>query len=107
MGENFVYGVRNTITDPKLEGKLPADDKKNLEGIVDDAIKWLDSNPTAEVSEYESKKSELEGKINPILAKLQGAAGGMPGGMPGGFPGAAGGTAAAPEEDDGPSIEEV
>merc|ERR1711871_50474 len=97
--ENFVYGVRNTITDPKLEGKLPAEDKTALEGIVDDAIKWLDSNSNAEVSEYESKKKELEGKINPILAKLQGAAGGMPGGMPGGAP--------SPAEDDGPSIEEV
>merc|ERR1712070_1210791 len=97
--ENFIYGVRNTITDPKLEGKLPAEDKTSLEGIVDDAIKWLDSNSNAEVSEYESKKKELEGKINPILAKLQGAAGGMPGGMPGGAP--------SPAEDDGPSIEEV
>merc|ERR1711959_638314 len=55
--ENFIYGVRNTITDPKLEGKLPAEDKTSLEGIVDDAIKWLDSNSNAEVSEYESKKS--------------------------------------------------
>merc|ERR1719158_2231614 len=78
--ENFVYGVRNTVQDPKLEGKLPADDKSALEGIVDEAIKWLEANPHAEVSEYEEKKKEIEGKVNPILAKLQAAAGG---GMPG------------------------
>merc|ERR1712139_284467 len=106
--ENFVYGVRNTISDPKLEGKLPAEDKTALEGIIEEAIKWLDSNPSAEIAEYESKKSELEGKVNPILAKLQAAGGGMPGGMPCGMPGGMPGAGAAPPaEDDEPSIEEV
>jgi L1 cell adhesion molecule like protein len=103
--ENFVYGVRNTVNDPKLEGKLPAEDKTALDGIVEEAIKWLDANPAAEISEYEAKKSELEGKVNPILAKLQAGAGGMPGGFPGA--GAAGPAAGAQPEDDGPSIEEV
>jgi heat shock protein 1/8 len=65
--ENFVYSVRNTISDPKLEGKIPAEDKTQLEAIVADAVKWLDANPSAEISEYDAKKKEVENKVNPIL----------------------------------------
>lgn len=52
----------------------------------------MEANKFASRDEYEAKKKELEGVIQPIFAKYGGdAAGGMPGGMPGGFPGGAGG----------------
>merc|ERR1712093_577009 len=120
--ENYVYSIRNTINDPKLEGKIPDDDKASITKIVDEAIKWLDTNQTASKDDFDAKKKEVEDTVGPLLQKMAGAAGGgaggMPGGMPpggfggaGGFPGAAaaagaGGDAAA-DEDDGPNIEEV
>merc|ERR1712119_279355 len=45
--ENYVYSIRNTINDPKLEGKIPDDDKAAITKIVDEAVKWLDTNQTA------------------------------------------------------------
>merc|ERR1739845_104253 len=102
--------------------------------IVDEAVKWLDTNQTATKDDFEAKKKEVEGTVGPLLQKMAAGAGGaggmpggmppgaggMPGGMPGGFPaggmpggfgGAApGGATAAPSadmDDDGPNIEEV
>merc|ERR1712146_799486 len=88
MGANYVYNIRNTINDEKLEGKISADDKKAIQDLVDEAIKWLEAHPNAEKEEYESKRKEVEGKVNPLLQKMYQQGGGMPtGGMPtGGMP---------------------
>jgi len=126
--ENYVYSIRNTINDPKLEGKIPDEDKAAITKIVDEAVKWLDTNQTATKDDFEAKKKEVEGTVGPLLQKMAaaagGAGGGMPGGMPpgaggmpggmppGGFPGAAAAAGAgaggdAADVDDGPNIEEV
>jgi len=48
---------------------------------VNESIKWLESNAeTAEVSEIQSKKKELEEATQPIIAKLYAGAQGAPGG---------------------------
>jgi L1 cell adhesion molecule like protein len=78
--ESYVYGVRNSLDDPNVGGKIPEGDKSRAKTLVDDMIKWLDNNPMAEKEEYESKQKELEQVINPIIAKTyQGAGGEMPG----------------------------
>merc|ERR1711871_1262458 len=107
--ENYVYNIRNTINDEKMEGKIPADDKKAIQDLVDEAIKWLESHPNAEKEEYDSKRKEVEEKVNPILQKMyQGAQGGMPGGMPtGDGSGMPNMNTPTDATDDGPSIEEV
>jgi L1 cell adhesion molecule like protein len=94
--ENYAYTMRNTIRDEKIASKLDSDDKSKIETAVDAAIKWLDTNQTAEKDEFEHKRKELEDLCNPIFTKMYqgaGGAGGMPdmGGMGGGFPGGAGG----------------
>ena len=115
--ENYVYNIRNTINDEKMEGKIPADDKTAIQGIIDEAIKWLDSHQNAEKEEFESKRKEVEEKVNPLLQKMyqgaQGGMGGMPnmptGGMPTGGDGSGMPNMNTPTQatDDGPSIEEV
>jgi len=89
--ENYVYSIRNTINDPKLEGKIPDDDKAAITKIVDEAVKWLDTNQTASKDDFEAKKKEVEGTVGPLLQKMAAAAGGAGGGMPGGMPPGAGG----------------
>merc|ERR1712188_305995 len=89
--ENYVYSIRNTINDPKLEGKIPDDDKASITKIVDEAVKWLDTNQTASKDDFEAKKKEVEGTVGPLLQKMAAAAGGAGGGMPGGMPPGAGG----------------
>merc|ERR1712151_1313224 len=78
--ENYCYQIKTSISSKEVEGKIKADDKKKLEDKVEDTLKWLESNQTAE---KEEKQKDLEGIAMPILSAIGGAAGGMPGGMPG------------------------
>ena len=104
--ENFVYGVKNSLNDPKIAEKLDADEKTAAITTADQVLSWMDENPTAKVSEYKAKQEELQAQISPLMAKIyaSGASGadGLPTRMPGGFPG---GTPT--RSNDGPSIDEV
>ncbi|KAJ4422860.1 Hsp70 chaperone [Gnomoniopsis sp. IMI 355080] len=107
--ESYAYSLRNTLSDPKVDEKLEADDKEKLNNEISAVVTWLDENQTATREEYEDKQKELEGVANPIMMKFYGAnggAGGMPG-MPGGMPGGAPGAAPGAGGDDGPTVEEV
>ncbi|CAI5951469.1 unnamed protein product [Closterium sp. NIES-65] len=103
--ENYSYGMRNTVRDDKIGGKLSPEDKKAIEKTVDETIDWLDKNQLGDVDEFEDKQKELEGICNPIIAEMYQAGGGPVAGaggvgdvpMRGGFPGGS----------DGPKIEEV
>ncbi|THY69328.1 heat shock 70 kDa protein [Aureobasidium pullulans] len=102
--ESYAYSLKNTISDPKVEEKLPADDKEKLQAKINETVEWIDSNTTATKEEYESQQKELEGVANPIMTAFYQQSGGapegaMPGAAPGGAPGAGG--------DDGPTVEEV
>jgi len=88
--ENYAYSIRSSLQDEALAGKLSADDKTKLNGVVDSTLSWLDSHQAASKEEFETKRKELENTAMPIMAKLSGGAGGeggFPGGAPGGFPG--------------------
>jgi len=111
--ENYAYSVRNTIKDEKLKDKISDSDRSTIDGAVETALKWLDSNQDASKSEFDAKMKDLEAIVNPIMTKLYQSAGGAPGagGFPeGGFPGAgapgAGAGAGAPGAG-GPTVEEV
>merc|ERR1712138_160679 len=76
--ENYVYSIRNTMDDPKLEGKIPDNDKASITTIVDETIQWIDANQAASKDDYDAKKKEIEGTVGPLLQKM--AAGGGGGG---------------------------
>jgi len=101
--ENYCYSLKSSVGSDEVKDKIPDDDKKALESAIEETIKWLDSNPTAEKEEYEEKQKSLEGIAMPILQKMAGGAGGMPtGGMPDMGAAPSGGGA-----DAGPTIEEI
>jgi len=80
--ESYAYSLKNQIGDKeKLGAKLSDDEKTKIEEAVDASIKWLESNPDAESSEYKKQKKELEDIVQPIIAKLY-QQGGGPGGPP-------------------------
>merc|ERR1719391_1875113 len=58
--ENMAYQIRNSLDDPKLGGAISEDDKKKIREKVDEVVKWVDENSSAEVDELEEKKKELE-----------------------------------------------
>merc|ERR1712037_1086823 len=84
--ENYCFQIKTSIDSKEVEGKIPADDKKNLEKKVDETLKWLEANSTLEKEEYEEKQKELESFATPILSALGCGPGGIPG-MSGGIPG--------------------
>ncbi len=47
--ENYVYNMRNTLRDEKVGGKLDPADKAKIEGAIDEAVRWLETNQLAEV----------------------------------------------------------
>merc|ERR1711920_1083355 len=77
--ENYCYQIKTSIGSKEVDGKIPADDKKKLEEKVEENLKWLESNQTAEKEEYEEKQKNLEGVAMPILSAIGGMSGGMPG----------------------------
>jgi heat shock protein 1/8 len=71
--ESYAYSLKNTVSDPKVEEKLSAEDKETLTGAIDKTVAWIDENQTATKEEYEAQQKELEGVANPVMMKIYGA----------------------------------
>jgi len=102
--ENYCFSLKSSVSSDEFRNKVGADDIKTLEDKIEETSLWLDSHQEADKADFESKREELEKVALPILQKVSsgcgsGAAGDMPGG---GFP-----EGAAPEQADGPTIEEL
>merc|ERR1739845_290378 len=82
--ENYVYSIRNTVDDPKLEGKIPDNDKASITAIVDETIKWIDANQSASKDDYDAKKKEIEVTVGPLMKKMAAGGGGGACGSAGG-----------------------
>ncbi|CAF0827334.1 unnamed protein product [Rotaria sordida] len=78
--ESYAYSLKTQLNDKeKLGGKLSDSDKKSIETAVEEQIKWLESNPMAEVDELKEHKKQLEEIVTPIMTKLYGQGGGAGG----------------------------
>jgi len=58
------------MSDEKFNGKFSEEDKKTMEDLVKEGLQFVESNPEADVTEFEAKQKELEAKFNPIMQKL-------------------------------------
>lgn len=109
--EQYAYGLRSTIDDPKTKDKVSPSDRETIEKAVKETQSWLESNESADAEVFEAKQKELEGVCQPIIMQIYSAGGGAPGGMPGGgmpdFGGADGGAAPSSGSSAGPKVEEV
>jgi len=82
----------------KIRDKL-GDQKENLERLVDDTLKWIESGHDFPAEEFEKKQKELEQVYNPIITRIyqeqsaeggqRGTSGGMPSREQAGFAGKA------------------
>ena len=88
--ENYIYQLKNSISDEKIKDKIEEDDRNKIEDKCTELLGWLDQNQDESEDTYKSKQKELEDTSNPIMTKLYGAGGegGSPGmpdmsGMPG------------------------
>merc|ERR1711993_231353 len=97
--ESYCFNMKSTVEDEKFKDKISDSDRKMIIDKCDEAVKWLDSNQTAEKDEYEYKQKEIEGICNPIISKLYQQGGGPS------QPDAAGADFKA--KGSGPTVEEV
>ncbi|KFD49995.1 hypothetical protein M513_09088 [Trichuris suis] len=82
--ESLVYSLKSQINDKeKLGAKLTSDQKSQIEKVIEEKIKWLESHQDATTEEYKQQKKEVEEVVQPIIGKLyQGAAGAGAGAPP-------------------------
>eukprot|EP00559_Dactyliosolen_fragilissimus_P009829 CAMPEP_0184854848 /NCGR_PEP_ID=MMETSP0580-20130426/225_1 /TAXON_ID=1118495 /ORGANISM="Dactyliosolen fragilissimus" /LENGTH=657 /DNA_ID=CAMNT_0027349199 /DNA_START=68 /DNA_END=2041 /DNA_ORIENTATION=+ len=77
--ESYVYNLKNQLDDDEkgLADKISAEDKKELQDILDEAVDWMDDNPEADKEDYDEKRKEVENIANPIMRNMySGGAGG-------------------------------
>ena len=59
--EQYAYGLKTTIDDPKMKDKISGEDRDTVEKAVKEAQEWLAAHDSAEKEEFESKQKEVEG----------------------------------------------
>lgn len=68
--ENYCYSIRGSIKDEKLKDKFSDEEKTTLEKKVEEALKWVESNPNAHAEEFEKQQKDLEAVFTPIISKV-------------------------------------
>ena len=67
--ENYCYQMKSTVVDDeKMKTALGAD-HETVSSLVDEGLKWVDSNQDATTEEFTTKYSELEKKLMPLVQK--------------------------------------
>merc|ERR1712176_500259 len=76
--ESYLYNLKNTLEDDEkgVAEKISAEDEKELQDIIDEALDWLDENPEADKEDYDAKQKEVEQVANPIMRNVYAGAGG-------------------------------
>lgn len=67
--EQLCYGVKTSINDEKLKGKLQGDEKEKISKMIEDTLKWMTENHGATKEEYEKKTKEIEEVFHPIMRR--------------------------------------
>merc|ERR1712228_341246 len=81
--ESYLYNLKNTLEDDEkgVSDNISAEDKKELQDLIDETLDWLDENPEAEKEDYDEKQKEVENVANPIMRQFYaGGEGGEGGG---------------------------
>jgi L1 cell adhesion molecule like protein len=91
--ENYAYSIRNALNEEYIKNLVQESDRKAVEDAVQATIFWLESNQHAEKEEYKEQDNKLKAVYEPVMAKLQQAAGGA--GGSGGSPRGGGASATA------------
>jgi heat shock protein 1/8 len=67
--ESYLYNVRNSLREEKVKEKL-GQEAEDADKMVDEELKWISENESAETQEFKDRQSEAEKKFMPIMAKL-------------------------------------
>jgi len=68
--ESYLYNLKNTLEDEEKAANISAEDKKELQDIVDETLDWMEENPESEKEDYDGKQKEVENIANPIMRNM-------------------------------------
>jgi heat shock protein 5 len=70
--ESYIYNLKNTLEDDEkgINDKVSAEDKKELQDMIDETLDWMDENPEADKEDYDGKLKEIEAVSNPIMRNV-------------------------------------
>merc|ERR1712165_419398 len=70
--ESYLYNLKNTLEDDEkgVADNISAEDKKELQDMIDETLDWMDENPEADKEDYDEKQKEVENISNPIMRQM-------------------------------------
>ena len=68
--ETYLYQVKSSINEPKIQEKLNDNDKNTLTNIVKETQEWLEENKSASKEEIDEKLNTIKTISEPILSSL-------------------------------------
>lgn len=68
--ENFAFGIRNTVDDPKYSDKISEDEVMAMLKKTEEILAWVDITDQPTVDECEHLLKELQEAFKPILKKI-------------------------------------
>ncbi|KAL9305503.1 putative mediator of RNA polymerase II transcription subunit 37b [Arabidopsis thaliana] len=69
--ETYVYNMKSTVADKeKLAKKISDEDKEKMEGVLKEALEWLEENVNAEKEDYDEKLKEVELVCDPVIKSV-------------------------------------
>mmetsp|Transcript_8759 Transcript_8759/g.11624 ORF Transcript_8759/g.11624 Transcript_8759/m.11624 type:complete len:661 (+) Transcript_8759:85-2067(+) len=76
--ESYIYNLKNNLEDDEkgLADSITAEDKKEMQDMIDETLDWMDENPEADKEDYDAKLKEVEQVANPIMRNLYSQQGG-------------------------------
>jgi heat shock 70kDa protein 1/2/6/8 len=71
--ESYCFQLKNSVNDEQLKQKYTEDDKKLIETMTQETLKWLEDNPNALTEDIKAQQKKLEEKYNPIMVRVYAA----------------------------------
>mmetsp|Transcript_14164 Transcript_14164/g.29309 ORF Transcript_14164/g.29309 Transcript_14164/m.29309 type:complete len:658 (-) Transcript_14164:65-2038(-) len=70
--ESYLYNLKNSLEDDEkgIADNISAEDKKELQDLLDETLDWMDENPEADKEDYDEKMKEVEQIANPIMRNV-------------------------------------
>merc|ERR1712176_1428936 len=70
--ESYLYNLKNTLEDEEkgVADSISAEDKKEMQDMIDEVLDWMEENPEADKEAYDEKQKEVEQVANPSMRKF-------------------------------------
>jgi len=75
--ESYVHNLRNALEGDHsgVSETISAEDRKELQDMIDETLDYLESHPSADKEDYDAKLKEVEQVAHPIMRKVYSGAG--------------------------------